>query len=48
VSSAWTLEFTPKALRQLRKLPPKIRARIITKIERELSAKMVRAPLAKR
>jgi mRNA interferase RelE/StbE len=33
VSSAWKLDFTPKALRQLRKLPPQIRARIVAKLE---------------
>jgi mRNA interferase RelE/StbE len=33
VSSAWKLDFTPKALRQLRKLPPQIRARIVSKLE---------------
>jgi mRNA interferase RelE/StbE len=36
VSSAWKLDFTPKALRQLRKLPPHIRGRIITKLESDV------------
>ena len=33
MSLAWKIEFTPKALKQLRKLPPQIQARIVDKLE---------------
>jgi len=36
VSSAWKIEFTPKALKQLRKIPPRIQARIVAKLERDV------------
>ncbi|MFN3943745.1 MAG: type II toxin-antitoxin system RelE family toxin [Allosphingosinicella sp.] len=34
--SAWTIEFTPKALKQLRKLPSNISHRIVATLERAI------------
>ncbi len=35
MSSAWKIEFTPKALKQLKKLPPQLHRRIVDKLEDE-------------
>ena len=33
MSLAWKIDFTPKALKQLKKLPPDVRRRIVEKLE---------------
>lgn len=38
MSSAWKIEFTPQALKQLRKLPPQVRVRIVAKLEKDATA----------
>ncbi len=37
MSSAWKIDFTPKALKQIGKLPPTISHRIVGTIERDLA-----------
>ena len=37
MSSAWTLDFTPKALRQLRKLDRTVSRKILDTLERDLA-----------
>ncbi len=36
MSSAWKIELTPKALKQLKKLPPQAYTRIVSTLERDL------------
>ncbi|CAA9495812.1 MAG: hypothetical protein AVDCRST_MAG91-800 [uncultured Sphingomonadaceae bacterium] len=38
MSSAWTLEFTPRARKQLRKLNPQVSERIVRTLRRDMDA----------